>query len=178
MMRSAESSHRRSRRNTKVYPNYLSESEVDLHHHHGGWHRSRSSPPIGRRTFQNNHNHNHRPTKESWLRRSSNDLDFGVFSAHDLHAANEKRASRRDLAELRNQLFARSTNDLRGGGRGLLSGDRRASGRELLTHWAANNNQHQSCQKCNENNLRHTLSHHNLPSYTDYETGSPQRLFR
>ena len=100
--------------------------------------RSRSSPPLRR-----------------------DPLDFGVFSAHDLHAANEKRASRRDLADLRNQLFVRSTNDL-----GARSNDRRrASGRDLLTNWR----ERQHCDKCNAHTLkRHSVSHQHLhhPNFT------------
>ena len=71
-------------------------------------------------------------------------VDFGLFSAHDLHAANERRASRSDLADLRDQLFVRSTNDVRG--------RTRSSGRDLLDRWQAAQeeaNERAHCEKCN-----------------------------
>ena len=105
-------------------------------------HRSRSSPPVNSR-------HDLPP-------------DFGVFSAHDLHAANERRASRRDLADLRDQLFVRSTshNDLLGAGAPTRRADarHRASGRDLLSHW-----ERQHCETCKQHTLkRHSVSHPHL----------------
>ena len=116
---------------------YYSESESDIFHAGGGTRRSRSSPP------NNRHATSHRAV----------DTGFGLFSAHDLHAANERRASRRDLADLRDQLFVRSTNDL------LTRGGRaRASGRDLLDRWEAAH-----CEKCNAHTLgnkhRHSVAH-------------------
>ena len=92
--------------------------------------------------------------------------DFGVFSAHDLHAANERRASRRDLADLRDQLFVRSTNDVRG--------RTRSSGRDLLDRWQAAQQEEAErahCEKCNAhmptlgkpNHHQHHHRQHSVP---------------
>ena len=137
--------------------NYLSESDYELWPGEGrpvypggggGRHRSRSSPPL----------------------RPRDPLDFGRFSAHDLHAANERRASRHDLADLRDQLFVRSTshNDLAGARVDRASahanhGHTRASGRDLLTRW-----ERQHCETCNARGhtlKRHSVSHHHLPHF-------------
>ena len=122
------SSHQRHFTNNSSRPAkyYYSESESDIFH---GTRRSRSTPP-------NQHHHRHH---------GGGDMpDFGVFSAHDLHAANERRASRRDLADLRDQLFVRSTNDVRG--------RTRSSGRDLLDRWQAAQQEEAErahCEKCN-----------------------------
>ena len=144
------SSHQRHFTNNSSRPAkyYYSESESDIFH---GTRRSRSTPP-------NQHHHRHR---------GGGDMpDFGVFSAHDLHAANERRASRRDLADLRDQLFVRSTNDVRG--------RTRSSGRDLLDRWQAAQQEEAErahCEKCNAhmptlgkpNNHQHHHRQHSVP---------------
>ena len=124
---------------------YYSESESDYVPHHVHQHatrRSRSSPPA--------RPHQHHVTSLHRNNLSNVGDHFGVFHTHDLHEANARRASRRDLADLREQLFVRSTNDLlsarAGAGRAA-----RASGRDLLDQWEASH-----CEKCN---ALHTLSH-------------------
>ena len=124
---------------------YYSESESDFVPHHVHQHatrRSRSSPPA--------RPHQHHVTSLHRNNLSNVGDHFGVFHTHDLHEANARRASRRDLADLREQLFVRSTNDLlsarAGPGRAA-----RASGRDLLDQWEASH-----CEKCN---ALHTLSH-------------------
>ena len=124
---------------------YYSESESDFvpHFHNHATRRSRSSPPA--------RPHHH---VTSLHRNNLSGDHFGVFHTHDLHEANARRASRRDLADLREQLFVRSTNDLlsaRTGGRAA-----RASGRNLLDQWEASH-----CEKCNA----HTLSHNHRHSH-------------
>ena len=128
------SSHQRPQR-----LNYYSESDYDLLNPRF---RSRSSPP---------------PAHRQHAGHQADFVDFGgVFSARDLHAANERRASRRDLADLRDQLFVKSTNDLR---RASGRADRRGYGRDLLTRW-----EQQHCDKCNTLK-RHSVSHHHLSHF-------------
>ena len=107
------------------------------------WRRSRSSPPRGRHwldstdVFHERRHHNrHRATshndlprglhdeaEEDWLGLRSNRMPgFGFRSAHDLHAANEARASRPDLRDIRDQLLNRA-------------GEARASRRSLTKDW-------------------------------------------
>ena len=83
------------------------------HNHSSSSHRwrSRSSPNVGRRNNGNNPNNNLR----SWAQSNGADLRYDAdpsglsrtnfhSSFHDLHLANEARASRHDLRELREGL--------------------------------------------------------------------------
>ena len=138
---------------------HYSESDYEL------WPPTAAPPPPADRL-----GYRHR-SRSSPAARPRDPLDFGMFSAHDLHAANERRASRHDLADLRDQLFVRSTshNDLTGGRSRV---DRhahahqpttRASGRDLLSRW-----ERQHCETCNAHGTslkRHSVSHHHLPSH-------------
>ena len=134
--------------------NFYSESDYEL------W-PGPVGQPVDRQAYRN------RARSSPPLRRDP--LDFGMFTAHDLHAANERRASRHDLADLRDQLFVRSTshNDLAGARADRHAHQQtRASGRDLLSRW-----ERQHCETCNANAhtlKRHSVSHHHLPHWAFY----------
>ena len=130
-----------------------SESDYEM------WPPAAAPPPADRLGYR------HR-SRSSPAARPRDPLDFGMFSAHDLHAANERRASRHDLADMRDQLFVRATshNDLAGARVDRHAAHQpttRASGRDLLSRW-----ERQHCETCNAHTLkRHSVSHHHLPSH-------------
>jgi len=138
----------RSDDETSVNPNRLSER----------WRRSRSSPPRGLHWPDSEHRPGQHEEPNKWWRatshgdlNSSDDLwsggsprrlpGFGFRSSHDLHAANEVRASRNDLRELRERLLARGSHN-----------DLRSSRRNVPKPWNG------SCQACS-----HLNSHVNSP---------------
>lgn len=131
------SSHHHHHHQPVFRPNYYSESDYT------------DFVPLPQTHQQQWPRYRHRSSPVQQLRNDK--LDFGVFSAHDLHAANERRASRRDLADMRDQLFVRSSSH------NNLAPPPRV-GRDLLTNW-----ERQHCQTCNKHTLkRHSVSHHHL----------------
>ena len=164
---------------------------------HSRFHRARSSPPIHRRTG----NGGFIPRGSTNWRASHGDLytmsdgmdNFGTdenvnfqqlgvqglrsrFSMHDLHAANEMRASRADLRGARDALH--SSRGLNAHGHNSLSqNDLRASrrsksgrkGAELLTSSNDPNqdnlhhHHHHQCSKCAMHDTRHSPPIHGSP---------------
>ena len=146
----AKTSSRPAREFVSAWRSDDEHSNSNLHRLSERWRRSRSNPPRGRhwldssdgfndRRHRHFHNHNNRwrATSHGDLARALNDDSadedfiggqshrlpaFGFRSSHDLHAANEARASRSDLRDIREQLLHRSAgshNDLRASRRSI-----------------------------------------------------------
>ena len=161
------------------------------------FHRARSSPPIHRRVanggIQTRGGNNWRASHGD-LYTMSDDVDnFGThesvnfqqlgvqglrsrFSMHDLHAANEMRASRADLRNARDALHSSrcmnanghnslSQNDLRASRRSQSGrkGTELLNSRNDLMHQCTLNHRHQQCSKCAMQDTHHSPPGHGSP---------------
>ena len=155
-------------------------SNANLHRLSERWRRSRSNPPrdihwrdVDLDLFRDDRIRNNvnrwRSTSHGALNDDSADDDwlggvarnrlpgFGFRSSHDLHAANEARASRSDLRDIREQLL----------GRGVSHNDLRASRRNISKPWET------ECQTCTGALNRPGHVHRHNQNFHSYNPRSP-----